>query len=160
EAPLSDLRLLARRTVWPVNVAAIAITTSLYVMYVLLPSLAQAPRTSAGLGLSASSASLLLFPAAVLSFVAAPLARALGNRLGSRTTRFAGTVSGATALAVFASRHDTRWDLMLTAALMGLGMGLALASIPNLISHAVPHEQIAEANAMTSLLRAVGASCG
>jgi EmrB/QacA subfamily drug resistance transporter len=160
EAPLSDLRLLAQRTVWPVDVAAIAVTTALYVMYVLLPSLAQAPRTSAGLGLSASSASLLLFPAAVFSFVAAPLAGALGNRLGSRTTLLAGTVSGATALAVFASRHETRWDLMLTSALMGFGMGLALASIPNLISHAVPHEQIAEANAMTSLLRAVGASCG
>jgi MFS family permease len=70
--------------------------------------------------------------------------------------------SGVTSLAFFvlALAHGHPYDMLISAGLMGVGIGLAFAALGNLIVQAVPPEQTGAATGMNTVMRTLGGALG
>ncbi len=160
-SPLVDLSLLRHRPMLIVNVATFLVGLSTFACFVLVPALASAPSsTGYGLGLSVSAAGLLLVPHSLASIVGSQLAGALGARWDYRVVLTAGLVLIAGALAAVAvARHD--WlTLGLLLTVLGLGVGLAMAALTNVVVAASPVTHVGIATGINALVRNVGAATG
>ena len=69
----------------------------------------------------------------------------------------AGSVLSCAAIVAF---HDRPWQLAVAGGVFGLGLGLAYASMTNLIVQNVPARQTGVASGMNTNIRVVGASIG
>ena len=58
------------------------------------------------------------------------------------------------------SPTTSRWEIYVGSALLGAGIGLAFASLANLIVEAVPPEQTGVATGMNTVMRSLGGSVG
>lgn len=56
--------------------------------------------------------------------------------------------------------HDQQWQIAFVAGIFGLGIGLAFASMANLIVGSVPAEQTGAATGMNANIRTIGGSIG
>jgi EmrB/QacA subfamily drug resistance transporter len=159
--PLLDMATLGKRPVLATNAATMFIGFAMFGSFVLIPQIAQVPEsTGFGLGVSAAVAGLLLLPSTVVMLFVAPLSGRIGARRGSRGPLIAGALITGVALAFLAFAHLTAIELMIGSLLMGTGVGLAFAAMPNLIIEAVRQEQTGEATAVNALVRNVGAAIG
>jgi MFS family permease len=89
-----------------------------------------------------------------------PIAGQLSNRVGSKTPLVAGTLVTAAAFGLLAFAHETRFEIYLTTALMGIGIGLAFSAMANLIVEAVRPDQTGVATGMNTIMRTIGGSVG
>jgi MFS family permease len=87
-------------------------------------------------------------------------AGAISARFGSRAALLAGTVFSAMSFMVLALAHDHPWELLVSAALLGVGIGLAFAALGNLIVQAVPSHQTGVASGMNTVMRTLGGALG
>lgn len=71
-----------------------------------------------------------------------------------------GAALGAVACAFLALWHDEQWQIAVVAGLFGLGIGLAFASMANLIVGSVPADQTGAATGMNANIRTIGGSIG
>jgi MFS family permease len=62
--------------------------------------------------------------------------------------------------ALLAVAHDKPWEIYLSGALMGVGIGFSFAAMANLIVDAVPQEQVGVATGINSIMRTIGGSLG
>lgn len=160
-SPLVDLALLRHRPMLIVNVATFLIGLSTFACFVLVPALASAPSsTGYGLGLSVSAAGLLLVPHSLASIVGSQLAGTLGARWDYRVVLTTGLVLIAGSLtAIAVARHD--WlTLGLLLTVLGLGVGLAMAALTNVVVAASPVTHVGIATGINALVRNVGAATG
>jgi EmrB/QacA subfamily drug resistance transporter len=159
--PLVDMAMMRIRGVWTVNAAAFLVGAGMYSSFVLIPLFTETPR-SAGYGFDASvtGAGLFLLPSTVAMLVVSPLAGRLANRVGSRVPLLLGSLSTCLAFVFLAVAHSRPWDFYVGTALLGIGIGLAFASLANLIVEAVPPEQTGVATGMNTVMRTVGGSVG
>ncbi len=159
--PLVDMAMMRVRGVWTVNAAAFLVGAGMYSSFVLIPLFTETPR-SAGYGFDASvtAAGLFLLPSTVAMLVVSPLAGRLANRVGSRVPLLLGSLSTCLAFVFLAVAHSRPWDFYVGTALLGIGIGLAFASLANLIVEAVPPEQTGVATGMNTVMRTVGGSVG
>jgi EmrB/QacA subfamily drug resistance transporter len=159
--PLVDMTMMRIRGVWTVNAAAFLVGAGMYSSFVLIPLFTEMPR-AAGYGFHASvtQGGLFMLPSTVAMLIVSPLAGRLANRVGSRVPLVLG--SGATCLAfVFlAAAHHQPWEFYVGTAILGIGIGLAFASLANLIVEAVPPEQTGVATGMNTVMRSLGGSVG
>jgi EmrB/QacA subfamily drug resistance transporter len=159
--PLLDMVTLARRPVLATNAATALIGFAMFGSFVLIPQIAQLPAsTGFGLGDTATVAGLLLLPSTAVMLIAAPLSGRIGAARGSKGPLVVGTIITAAALGLLAVAHRTPLELIAAAVLMGAGIGLAFAAMPNLIIEAVRQEQTGEATAVNALVRNVGGALG
>ena len=159
--PLLDMQTLARRPVLATNAATAFIGFAMFASFVLIPQIAQVPKsTGYGLGVTAAVAGLLLMPSTIVMLLAAPISGRIGARRGSKGPLAAGALITGVALGFLALAHSTPIELMIGAALMGTGVGFAFAAMPNLIIEAVRQQQTGEATAVNALTRSVGAAIG
>ncbi|MDO8212125.1 MFS transporter [Conexibacter sp. CPCC 206217] len=159
--PLVNIRTFALRPVLLTNIATVFVGFAMFAGFVLMPQLAQLPKsTGFGLGTSATVAGLLLLPTTLMMLVGAPLSGRFSTRNGSKGPLIAGSLVTSAALLLYAVMHDSVPLLLLWGALQGLGIGAAFAALPNLIIESVPQHQTGEATAVNTLLRNVGASIG
>jgi MFS family permease len=56
--------------------------------------------------------------------------------------------------------HSHPYDMLVSAALLGVGIGLAFSALGNLIVEAVPQEQTGVATGMNTVLRTLGGALG
>jgi MFS family permease len=84
----------------------------------------------------------------------------VARRYGSKNAVIAG--SGVTALSFLflAVVHAHPYDMLISAALMGVGIGLAFAALGNLVVQAVPPEQTGAATGMNTVMRTLGGALG
>ncbi len=159
--PLVDMAMMRVRGVWTVNAAAFLVGAGMYSSFVLIPLFTETPR-SAGYGFDASvtGAGLFLLPSTVAMLVVSPLAGRLANRVGSRVPLLLGSLSTCLAFVFLAVAHSRPWEFYVGTALLGIGIGLAFASLANLIVEAVPPEQTGVATGMNTVMRTVGGSVG
>jgi EmrB/QacA subfamily drug resistance transporter len=159
--PLIDMRMMRLRGVWTANLAAFLLGAGLYALFLLLPQFAQLP-TSTGFGYGASvvAGGLYLLPCALGMGVLGSLAGRVERRFGSRRALVAGAVISAVACGWLAaySRHPS--GMLISSALLGVGIGLAFAALGNLIVQAVPPEQTGVATGMNTVLRTLGGALG
>jgi EmrB/QacA subfamily drug resistance transporter len=158
--PLVDMSLMAMRGVWAANLAAFLLGAGMYSAFLLLPQMAQLPRvTGFGYGSSVVVAGLYLLPCSFGMGVLASLAGRVERRYSSRLALVAGSAISAVACGwlALASRP---YDMLISSALLGVGIGLAFAALGNLIVQAVPAGQTGVASGMNTVVRTLGGAVG
>ncbi|MET7834991.1 MFS transporter [Micromonospora sediminicola] len=159
--PLIDLRMMRLPAVWTTNLVALLYGASMFSVYAFLPQFAQIP-TSAGYGFGASvtQAGLLMLPMLVGMFAAGLLAGRLESRFSAKAQLSTGAAFNVAAAAMLTVAHDTRWEVGVAGGLVGLGIGLAFASMANLIVASVPAAQTGAATGMNANIRTIGGAIG
>jgi predicted MFS family arabinose efflux permease len=159
--PLVDMTMMRVRGVWTVNAAAFLVGAGMYSSFILIPQFTETPASDGyGFGASVTQAGLFLLPATVMMLVISPLAGRMANRVGARLPLVLGSLATCLAFAFLAVAHQDRWELYVGTAMLGIGIGLAFASLANLIVDAVPPEQTGVATGMNTVMRTLGGSVG
>ncbi len=159
--PLIDMTMMRIRGVWTTNLAAFLLGAGMYASFIVFPQFAQLP-TSTGFGFGASVvvSGLYLLPSTIGMTILGLFAGRISSRFGSRTALLAGTAFTTVAFALLAVAHSQPSDLLIAAALLGIGIGLAFAALGNLIVQAVPIHQTGVASGMNTVMRTLGGALG
>jgi EmrB/QacA subfamily drug resistance transporter len=159
--PLIDMTMMRVRGVWTTNLVAFLLGAGMYAAFLIFPQFAQLP-TSTGFGFGAGivTAGLYLLPAALGMSVVGSFAGRIARRYGSRFAVIVGSAITALAFAWLAAFHAHPYDMLISATLMGVGIGLAFAALGNLIVQAVPPEQTGVASGMNTVMRTLGGALG
>ncbi|MDA0173913.1 MFS transporter [Solirubrobacter taibaiensis] len=162
KAPLVNMKTLARRPVLTTNISTLLIGSAMIATFVLVPQLAQLPDggEGAGFGLSATQAGLLLAPGSLLSLLIAPFVGKAGERFGSKPPFLVGCLIVGGALLGMAFAHGSPAIVIVWCALLFAGVGMAFASIPNLIVNAVDSKETGEATGVNTIIRNIGSAIG
>jgi MFS family permease len=96
----------------------------------------------------------------IAMFCSGVLSGRLEPVLGAKKLLTAGAARGAVAGGFLAAWHDQQWQVAFAADVFGLGIGLAFASMANLIVGSVPAEQTGAATGMNANIRTIGGSIG
>lgn len=159
--PLIDMRMMRLPGVWTTNLVALLYGASMFSVYAFLPQFVQTPTVAGyGFGASITQAGLLMLPMLVAMFVAGILAGRLSSRFSAKAQLATGAAFNVLASAMLTVAHDTRWEIGIAGALVGLGIGLAFASMANLIVGSVPARQTGVATGMNANIRTIGGAIG
>jgi MFS family permease len=160
-APLVDVRMLRRPTIALTNGAALCVGCGIFMAYVPLAPMAQAPvSTGYGFGLSVSAAGALLIPHGVTQILLGPWAGVLCGRLGSRPTLLLGATINTTTMAGIALVHGSPLALLVAGGVLGVGQALALTAMANLIVGTVDGEDVGIATGINTVMRTIGMAVG
>ena len=133
----------------------------MYSSFILLPQFVQEPAsTGYGFGASATVAGLFLLPATVAITVVGQFAGVLERRIGSRGALIAGALFALAAYLLLVISRGAEVDIYLAAGLLGIGIGLSFAAMPNLIVENVRQEQTGVATGMNAVTRTLGGAFG
>jgi MFS family permease len=159
--PLIDMRLLARRGVWPANLVGLAFGFLMFGTFLVVPTLLEMPEaTGYGFGRSITQAGLFLLPTTLMLIVFGPVAGILARKHGAKLPMVLGTVAGTAAYALPAVAHDQLWHIVASGVLSGAAIGLVFAAMSNAIIAAVPATHTGQATSVNAIVRTVGGSIG
>ncbi len=160
-SPLIDMRMMRIPEVWTTNLAALLFGFGMYVMFTIVPQfVGTSPRHGYGFGATVSQAGLDLAPFAVAMLLVAPLTGRLSAAFGSRRVLLAACCFCAAAYVVLIPWHQHTWEILVAAALLGVGVAMGFSSMTNLVVEAVPHTQTSVATGMNTNIRNIGAALG
>ena len=159
--PLVDMTMMRIRGVWTTNAAAFLLGAGMYASFIVIPQIAQLPKsTGFGFGASVVVSGLYLLPATIGMTILGLLAGRISARFGSRAALLAGTAFSTASFALLAVAHSHPYDLLIAAGLLGVGVGLAFAALGNLIVQAVSPHQTGVASGMNTVMRTLGGALG
>jgi EmrB/QacA subfamily drug resistance transporter len=159
--PLIDMGMMRIRGVWTTNLTAFLLGAGMYSSFIVLPEFAQLPKsTGFGFGASIVTSSLYLLPAAMAMSVLGAAAGRVARRFGSKRALVAGSAVTAASFVLAALAHRHPYQMLITALLLGVGVGLAFAALGNLIVQAVPPTQTGVASGMNTVMRTLGGALG
>jgi MFS family permease len=159
--PLVDMTMMRIRGVWTTNTAAFLLGAGMYSSFIIIPQFAQLPKsTGFGFGSSVIVSGLFLLPLTIAMMTMSLLAGSIARRFGSRRALLVGTVITAAAFALLSLAHAHPYDLLISSALVGIGIGLAFSALGNLIVGAVPAHQTGVASGMNTVMRTLGGAIG
>jgi MFS family permease len=154
-SPLINVRLLVNRQAFAAYAAIGIVSLGAFQFLLIWSLLLQQPDwTGTGLGLSATTASLLLVPANLVGLVASPGAGWGITRFGSRAVMACGGLILTLTWAILTWKHDTVLFVLVFLTLQGVGMNMVLAAVPVILCQAVPVDRTSEAIGMLSVFRA------
>ncbi|MFJ9566604.1 MFS transporter [Streptomyces fuscichromogenes] len=160
-SPLIDLRVMRLPAVRTTNAAALLFGAGMYAIWSFLPGFVQTPVSAGyGFGASVTESGLLMLPMLIAMFLSGVIGGRLEPRVGAKAQLTAGAALGAVACGFLTLWHDQQWQIGVVAGLFGLGIGLAFASMANLIVGSVPPEQTGAATGMNANIRTIGGSIG
>ena len=159
--PLIDMSMMRIRGVWTTNLTAFLLGAGMYSSFIIFPEFAQlAKSTGFGFGASVVDSGLYLLPAALAMGLLGSFAGRFARRFGSKFALVLGCAITAVAFLWFAAVHSRPIDMLISAALLGAGIGLAFAALGNLIVQAVPPHQTGVASGMNTVMRTLGGALG
>ena len=159
--PLVDMTMMRIRGVWTTNLAAFLIGAGMYSAFIIFPQFAQLPKsTGFGFGASVVASSLYLLPAAVGMVALGSLTGRVTRRFGSKLALNVGSAITAVAFVWSAVQHAHPYDIVISCALLGIGIGFAFSALGNLIVGAVPPHQTGVASGMNTVMRTLGGAIG
>jgi EmrB/QacA subfamily drug resistance transporter len=159
--PLVDMAMMRERAVWTTNLAALVFGFGMFSSFVLVPQFVELPAsTGFGFGASVTRAGAFMVPATLAMLLAGPISGRLSSTVGSRVPLVAGSLVSSAAFALLAFAHADGWQILLAMFVMGTGIGLAFASMANLIVEAVAPHQTGVATGMNTIVRNVGGAVG
>jgi EmrB/QacA subfamily drug resistance transporter len=159
--PLIDMGLMRLRGVWTTNLAAFLLGGGMYASFIVYPQFAQLPKsTGFGFGASVVVSSLYLLPCAFGMGLLGTVAGRVAHRYGSKFALLAGSATTAVSFVWLAVAHRHPYDMLLSATILGIGIGLAFAALGNLIVQAVPPSQTGVATGMNTVMRTLGGALG
>jgi EmrB/QacA subfamily drug resistance transporter len=159
--PLVDMTMMRIRGVWTTNLAAFLLGAGMYSSFIIFPEFAQLPKsTGFGFGASVLDSSLYLLPSTAGMVVLGSVAGRISRRFGSKSALVTGSAFAALSFFWIAIEHGHPYDILITTALLGVGIGLAFAALGNLIVGAVPPHQTGVASGMNTVMRTLGGALG
>jgi EmrB/QacA subfamily drug resistance transporter len=159
--PLIDMTMMRIRGVWTTNLTAFLLGAGMYSSFIIFPQFAQLPKsTGFGFGASVVVSGLYLLPSTLGMVVVGFSAGRIATRFGSKAAVVAGSAITAAAFTLIAVAHEHPYDMLASATLLGIGVGLAFAALGNLIVQAVRPEQTGVAGGMNTVMRTIGGAIG
>jgi EmrB/QacA subfamily drug resistance transporter len=159
--PLVDMRMMQLRGVWTTNLVAFMLGVGMYSSFILLPQFVQLPEsTGFGFGDSVTGAGLILLPSAAMMLIAGSFTGALERRFGSKPPLMFGTAFAAACFVLLAVAHGSPATFYVASGLLGIGIGLAFASMANIIVQNVRQDQTGVATGMNTVTRTLGGAVG
>jgi EmrB/QacA subfamily drug resistance transporter len=161
DSPLVDMRMMRIRGVWTTNAVAALIGFGMYSSFILLPDYVETPKsTGYGFGASVTGAGLFLVPSTLAMLLAGAQTGRLERRFGSKPPLLAGALLTGSAYVLLAFERSQSWEIYVAALLLGTGIGLAFASMVNLIIENVGPAETGIATGMNAVTRTVGGAFG
>jgi predicted MFS family arabinose efflux permease len=159
--PLVDLKLARNRTVLTADVTGLCAGVGMYLLLSLITRFVQTP-SSAGYGFGSSIvvAGFVLLPFSVASVVSSKVVPILARRTSPDLVLPFGCTVLVVAMATFLLAHGSLWQVMVTMAIAGLGVGCTFAAMPGLIVRSVLPQETGSAMSFNQVLRTVGYSMG
>jgi EmrB/QacA subfamily drug resistance transporter len=159
--PLIDMTMMRIRGVWTTNAAAFLLGAGMYSSFIVYPQFAQLPKsTGFGFGASVVVSGLYLLPGTLGMGLLGSFAGRVARRYGSKSALIAGSGITALSFALLSAQHAHPYDMLISAALLGIGIGLAFSALGNLIVQAVPPHQTGVATGMNTVMRTLGGAIG
>jgi MFS family permease len=159
--PLVDMKMMRIPEVWTTNLCALLFGFGMYVLFTVVPQFVETPtRYHYGLGATVTQSGVDLFPFAVAMLVVAPLTGRLSGAFGARRVLLAGCLFSASCYVVLVFWHAHTWQILIAAALLGVGIAMGYAAMSNLVVEAVPQSQTGIATGMNTNIRNIGAAVG
>ncbi len=161
ESPLVDMRMMRIRGVWTTNAVAALVGFGMYSSFILLPDYVETPQ-STGYGLRRISHRRRAVPRAhdARMLLAGAQTGRLERRFGSKPPLLAGALLTGSAYVLLAFERSEQWEIYLAALILGTGIGLAFASMTNLIIENVGPAETGIATGMNAVTRTVGGAFG
>jgi MFS family permease len=157
--PAIDLRVLAKPTMWPVQLTAGLVGISLLGAQVPLSTFAGTdPVNGYGLGLPASAISYLIGAYLISMIVGALLFPVVSQRTSPRVAMIAATVLVAVGYALFLPFHGEVWQVFTNMAIAGLGSGALVGALPAAAAAAAPEGRTGIAAGLTNTTKTIGGS--
>jgi MFS family permease len=159
--PLIDMAMMRIRGVWTANLTAFLLGAGMYSAFIVFPQFAQLPKsTGFGFGASVVASGLYLLPSTITMMLVGMAAGPISARFGSKAAAVVGSACSAAAFGLIAAAHDHPYDMLVSSALMGIGIGLAFAALGNIVVQAVPAYQTGAAGGMNTVMRTIGGALG
>jgi EmrB/QacA subfamily drug resistance transporter len=159
--PLIDMGLMRVRAVWTANVTAFLLGAGMYASFVVFPQFAQLPKsTGFGFGASIVVSALYLLPSTIGMFLMGFLAGWIAHRFGSKLALVAGSAVTTASFLLLALAHGHPYDMLVSAALLGIGIGLSFSALGNIVIQAVREQETGVASGMNTVMRTVGGALG
>lgn len=160
-SPLIDIAMMKLPTVAITNSVSLLVGFGIYASYAFLPQFTQTPTsTGYGFGASITESGIILLPMAFTMFFVGMLSGTLVRLIGPKAVVIVGCLVSATSMAMLALAHGEKSMHYVANAAMGVGTGLVLACLSNLIVAAVPRGQTGVATGMNANIRTIGGSIG
>jgi EmrB/QacA subfamily drug resistance transporter len=161
EGPLVDMQMMRLHPVWTTNLTALLLGAGMYSSFVLIPEFVELPASGGvGFGASVTEAGLFLLPATLGMLFVGPLSGHLATSFGAKVPLVLGCFLTALSYTWLAAEHASSWDVYLSTALMGAGIGFAFGAMANLIVAAVRPDETGIATGMNTIVRTIGGSLG
>ncbi|WP_343235054.1 MFS transporter [Streptomyces sp. SID10853] len=159
--PLVELRLVRDRTVFAAHLTTMMGGVGMYLLISLVTRYVQTP-SGAGYGFGASVVvtGLVLVPFSVGSLVAGRVVRILVRSQPPVRMLPVSCLLSFAALLSFVLAHDRLWEVFVTMALAGLGVGVNFAVTPGLVVGAVPAHETGSAMSFNQVVKYIGYSTG
>ncbi|WP_445276691.1 MFS transporter [Streptomyces sp. DSM 41033] len=159
--PLVDLRLVRDRTVFAAHLTTMMGGVGMYLLISLVTRYVQTP-SSAGYGLGASVVvtGLILVPFSVGSLAAGRVVRILVRTQPPVRLLPVSCLLSLAALLTFVFAHGRLWEIFVTMALAGLGVGMNFAVTPGLVVASVPAHETGSAMSFNQVVKYIGYSAG
>lgn len=152
--PMVNVRIAMSSPILTINLASFVATFGMYANHLLTTQEALAPATTEyGLQAAGSTVGLYLLPSAVVMVLLSPVAARVILRFGGRAALLLGSAIMAGAFVFRILMHADAAAVMIGSGLVGVGVAFAFASMPSLITAAVPRDQVAAANGVNSVVR-------
>lgn len=159
--PLVDMKMMRNPVVLGTNLTAFLAGAGMFGAMVLILQYVQTPsQFGYGFGADALGAGLTLAPLTAGTLTAAVLVSMLIRRVGPKWPLALGMVVATGTFTFLVAFHAEHWQFYVATGLLGLGLGLAMGSMPALLNTAVTPEKTSVANSVNSTLRSVGGSIG
>ncbi|MBO0843221.1 MAG: MFS transporter, partial [Nocardioides sp.] len=156
--PLVDVRLLVARAQWPVQLTSFLFGMSVLGAQIPLSTFARTDPSITGYGLGASAGFVsVLIALYVITMAAGAFSLPLTSRLlGPRGAQVAACFLVALGYLLWLPFHGTTWQGLVNMAVIGVGSGTLIASLPAAAAAAAPAERTAFATGMTNASKTVG----
>jgi MFS family permease len=157
--PAIDLRVLRNPAMWPVQVTAGLVGISLLGAQAPLSTFAGTdPVNGYGLGLGATSRSILIGVYLLSMIVGALLFPLASRRASPRTALIGATFLVAIGYALFLPFHQETWQVFVNMFIAGIGSGALVGAMPAAAAAAAPIGQTGIAAALTNTTKTIGGS--
>lgn len=161
DVPIIDLRGMRNRSVWTAHAIAFLTGFGLYSSSTLIPQFLQTPVAAGyGFGVTSAQSGLMLIPQCLFSFAAGLSAARAAQRFGSRIVVIAGALLAAAGTTLIALGGDSLVGVYAGTTLIGLGTGLSMSLLANLVVAAVPAAQTGVTAGTNANLRTIGGAIG
>lgn len=156
--PLIDVRLMAQRAQWPVQLTAFLFGMSVLGAQIPLSTFARTDPAAAGYGLGADASFVSTLIGVYVVFLAiGALTLPLTARLfGARGALVVAALLVSVGYALWLPFHDSTTQALINMAVAGLGSGALVAALPAAAAAAAPPERTGFATGMTNATKTVG----